>query len=103
MATASKPGGPRHDVVDGRGDAGMLGRRGAHGGGREGRHRDGQSDAEEDDGREDLGEVAPAVRGPGQEEQAGSDHERSRSHLQPGTDPRRQLARTRREDQHDRR
>ncbi len=58
-------GGPGDDVVDGRGDAGVLGRCRAHGGGRQGGDGDGQADGEEEDGGEDLGPVAAGVGGAG--------------------------------------
>ena len=58
-------GGPGHDVVDGRSDAGVLGRRRAHGGGGQRGDGDGQPDGEEEHGREDLGPVAAGIGGPG--------------------------------------
>ena len=87
-------GRPGHGVVDRRGDAGVLGRRGAHRG--RGERGDGRRPgrAEEEDGGEHLGPVAPRVGGPGEQGEPGAHDERPDAHLQAGPDARRELRRT---------
>ena len=58
-----QPGGTGHHVVDGGGDAGVLGRRGAHGRRGQRRDGDGQAQGEEQHGGEHLGPIVPRVGG----------------------------------------
>ena len=96
-------GGAGHDVVHGGRDAGVLGRRGAHGGGRERRDGDGEAEGEEQHGGEHLGPVGPGIGGAREQGQTGGDDERPHRHLEARADAGRQRSRAGREDEHDER
>ena len=96
-------GGAGHRVVDGGGDARVLGRCGTHRRRGERRHGHGQADTEEQDGREDLHPVAARRGGPGQQGEAGSDQHGTHAHLQPGPDAGGELSGPGGEDEHDHR